>query len=229
MRLLMLILLLAGTTGSASAEPDSEARNRVSFQVEAMREVANDWATARLTVAAEGKDPAVVADSVNRAMSAALATAKGTRDMTVESGAYMTQPVYDDGRVVRWRANQELRVESGDVDGLAHLIGNLQGDKVLLSSIHFSVRPETRKGVEDELIEESLAAFKARAQLITRGLGAKDWSLIALSVNQAGGPPRIMHARMESDMMSMSRAAPAAFEAGMSEVRVSVNGSIELD
>ena len=97
----------------------------------------------------------------------------------------MTHPVYDDGRIVRWRAQQELRLESGNVDRLARLIGDLQSDAVLLSSIDFSVRRETREALEDELIEEALAAFRARAGLVAKGMGSKSWSLVELSVGAA--------------------------------------------
>jgi predicted secreted protein len=206
-----------------------DARNRASLQVEAMREIRNDWTTARLSVVAEGKDPAAIANSVNRQMASALATAKGTGGVDVESGAYVTQPVYDDGRVVRWRASQILRLESEDVDVLSKLIGDLQGDAVVLSSIAFSVKPETRRALEEELIEEALTAFRARASLIAKGMGEKNWSLISLNVGHSGGQPRMAQMRAESHMTSMSKSAAPVFEAGTSEIRVQASGTVELD
>lgn len=204
-------------------------RNRASFQVEAVREVANDWVTARLSVMAEGKDAAAIANEVNTAMGKATARAKRVEQVEVRSGAYVTQPVYDDGKVVRWRASQELRLESSDVDRISKLIGALQSDAVLLSGITFSVRRETRKALEDELIQEALGLFRARAKLIAEGMGSKNWSLIDVSVGSTGGAPyRVM---MEQDSMMMSRAKAAApvFEAGSSEIRIQVSGVVELD
>ncbi len=229
MRPLIYILLALIGALPVSAHPENDARNRVSFQVEAKREVENDWATARFSVQAEGKDPAAVADSVNKQMATALATAKRVKGVEIRSGAYVTQPIYDDGRVVRWRALQELRVESGDVDRLSALIGTLQGKSVLLSGIEFSVKDETRVAVEDELIQEALVAFRARAALIAKGMGAKEWSLVALSVGRSGGHPRMMQMRAQSEMMSMSKTAPPAFEAGTSDLLVQVDGNVELD
>jgi predicted secreted protein len=227
-RLFLFILVLLGAS-PVSSHPDIDARNRVSFQVEARREVANDWATARLSILAEGKDLAVVANTVNTQMKAALARAKRTKDVEVRSGAYVTQPVYDHGRIVRWRARQELRVESGDVDRLSKLIGALQGEAVTLSGIDFSVKRETRNALEDELINEALAAFRTRAALIAKGMNAADWSLVGLSIGRSGGQPRMVHMRAESDMMSMSKSAPPVFEAGTSEVRIQVDGNVELE
>ena len=111
----ILTLPLPAWSGS---EPD--ARNRSTFQVAAVREIANDWVSARLSVVAESKEAAVVADSVNKAMAQALERAKKDKSVDVRSGAYVTQPVYDDGRVVRWRARQELVLEAKDVDRLAN-------------------------------------------------------------------------------------------------------------
>jgi predicted secreted protein len=206
-----------------------DSRNRVSLQVEAMREVPNDWTTARLSVVAEGKDPAAIANSVNRQMASALAVAKRTEGVDVESGAYVTQPVYDDGRVVRWRASQVLRLESDDIDRIAKLIGELQGDAVVLSNIAFSVKPATRTAVEEELIEEALSAFRSRATLIAKGMGEKNWSLISLTVGQSGGQPRMAQMRAESHMSSMSKSTAPALEAGTSEIRVQASGKVELD
>lgn len=229
MRISILIGLLIAWAVPGWSHSEIDARNRVSLQVEAMREIPNDWTTARLSVVAEGKDPAALATSVNRQMASALAAAKRTAGVDVESGAYITQPVYDDGRVVRWRASQVLRLESGDVDVLSKLIGELQGDAVILSGIAFSVKPETRRAVEEELIEEALAAFRARATLIAKGMGEKNWSLISLTVGHSGGQPRMAHMRADAAMKSMSKSAPPAFEAGTSEIRVQASGNVELD
>lgn len=195
-----------------------------------MREIANDWSTARLSIQSEGQDPSRVADEVNKRMASAVGIAKKAKGVEVRSGSYTTHPVYDDGRIVRWRANQELRLESADTDRLAKLIGQLQSDSVLLSNISFSVQRSTRKSIEDELIEEALAAFRARAALVAKGMNASDWSLINLSVNQSGGQPQRVHMRAEADMMmKSSRAAAPVFEAGTSEINVQVGGQIEID
>ena len=87
-RLFILALVLFGGS-PAWSHSEVDSRNRVSFRVEARREVANDWATARFSILAEGKDPAVVANSVNSQMTAALVKAKGTKDIEIRSGAYV--------------------------------------------------------------------------------------------------------------------------------------------
>lgn len=227
--LVLMVWVLPACAHSEMSGDDASQRNRASFNVEVTREIANDWATARLSVSAEGKDPAVIADEVNRQMAAAVKTAKRASGVTVESGAYVTHPVYSSNRIVRWRAQQEIRLESADVDQLSELIGQLQSDQVVLSGIDFSVKRETREKLEGELVEEALAAFQARAALIAKGMGARDWSLVEMHVGQTnqGRPPHMMRGQMSRS--SMSEAAPPSFEAGTSDLQVNVNGTVELE
>lgn len=202
-------------------------RDRATFQVEAVREVANDWATARMTVQAEGKQAAAVAAEVNTSMKAALDRAKRADGIEVRSGGYSTHPVYDDGRVVRWRASQTLLLESGDTDALSRLIGTLQSESVMLSGIEFGVRRETRQAIEDALISEALTRFRARAKLVAEGLGAKSWSVAEVNVGATGSapPPVFRHERARS----MASAPAPSFAAGTSEVRVTASGTVRLD
>lgn len=213
---------------SASADPAADPRNRASFQVVVTREVENDWATARLSATAEGKDPALVAADVNARMKRALARAKKEKGIEVESGGYVTQPVYDESRIVRWQAWQEMRLESADVDRLSKLIGALQEDQLMLQGIEFSVKRETREALQDELTLEALRKFRARADLVTKGLAGKGWSMVAVSVGQGGMQPQVYAMRDRAEM-SMKTAAAPSFEAGKSELQVTVDGTIELD
>jgi len=214
--------------GPAAADDAPDPRNRASFQVVVTREVKNDWATARLVSSAEGKDPAAIASEVNARMARALARAKKEKGIEVESGGYTTHPIYDANRIVRWQAQQEMRLAAADVDRLAKLVGALQEEQLMLTGIEFSIKRQTREALQDELTLEALRNFRARADLVTKGMSGKGWSLIALSVGQAGGAPPVYAMRAEADMAMKSMAAPS-FEAGKSELSVSVDGTIELD
>lgn len=220
------LLLVGATAAAADAAPDP--RNRASFQVVVTREVENDWATARLTARAEGQDPARVAAEVNERMQRALAAAKREKGIEVESGGYTTQPIHDANRIVRWQAWQELRLESADVDRLSKLIGQLQSEMLQLSGISFSVKRETREALQDSLTLEALRVFRARADLIAKGMGSSGWSLVSVSVGQGGTQPHYYAMRGEADMAMKTAAAPA-FEAGKSELQISVDGTVELD
>ena len=204
-----------------------DPKNRVSFSVERSREVANDWATAVVGTSDEDTDAARLAGRVNKAIAEALAVAKQTKGVEVKSGGYQTNPINDEkGKITRWAASQDLILESGDVDTLSALIGKLQANQLLLRSITFSVSPETRRKTEDTMIGDALNAFSERAKKVTAGLGARDYEIVALSIQSGGGGPVPMYARAE---MAMDKFTPPRFESGQSTNTTRVDATIEID
>jgi predicted secreted protein len=229
LRLVMAAALLSCTTArSAVAEDEpTEPRHRVSFRVESTREVANDWIQAVVAISAEDVDPAALAETVNRAMAWGLEQARAEKRVQSKSGGYNTYPVYDDGKLRRWRASQELILEGGDSDAMTALVGTLQS-RLQLQSFQFSVSQPTRARVEEELVAEALAAFQARAELVRKALGASGYAIDEISVDTGGHEPPIMRGRFEAMAMDTAKAAPAV-EAGSSRVVVSAQGSIALE
>jgi predicted secreted protein len=221
---LVALFALAGTARGADV-PDP--MNRVSFQVESSRDVANDWIQAVVGVTDEDVDSARLADRINASMARAMAVAKAASAVRVKSGGYSTHPVYEDNKLRRWRASQDLVLESADADAVTALVGKLQSE-LQLRSIGFSISPERRRATEDELIAEALTAFKARAEIVRENLGASHYEIVALSIDTQGGmPPRPVFA--EARAMAASKVAPPALEGGTSRLSVRVDGTIELE
>ncbi|MEN8162259.1 MAG: SIMPL domain-containing protein [Myxococcota bacterium] len=203
-------------------------KDQVSFRVEATRDVPNDWVIATLGVDEEGNDAAALAVRVNRRMGEALALAKEDQQIEVSSGAYQTQPVYDRGKLVRWRARQDLVVEGESVDRITSLVGKLQAQGLLLRGVSFSVSPEMRSRLEDELIVEALSLFRQRAGLVARGIGRRGWNLMSLSIGQQRPPvPHFQQGRTMA--LEASAATPPALESGKSTLRVSIDATIEVE
>jgi predicted secreted protein len=125
----------------AFAAQEATPKDQVTFRVEATREVPNDWMAATLGVEEESSDAAGLAARVNQRMAAALALATQDKRLTVSSGAYLTQPVYDRTRIARWRASQDLVIETGEISALADMAGKLQAQGLLLRGVSFSVAP----------------------------------------------------------------------------------------
>lgn len=222
-------LLLAGLLGPAAARPataDDEEMNRVSFRVDRSREVANDWLQATVAVTAENPDPARLADEINQTMAWALETARGRERVHVESGGYRTYPIDEKGRMRRWRGSQDLRIESADFEAATKLLGELQA-RLQLQSLSFTISPERRREVEDELIGEALDAFRSRAEMIKRKLAADGYQIVRLDVNTQAAVPRPV--LREAAMMRAADVTPPAVEGGRSLVTVGVSAVIELD
>jgi predicted secreted protein len=221
-RLFLALLLLP-----AAAPADEPLFNLVTLSAQAEREVPNDLLTAVLAAAADGADPAQLADSVNRTMQRALALAKAARDVQVRSGGYQSSPLYEHNRIVRWRVRQELRLESHDIAAATGLIGKLQSI-LTLAGLSLSVSPELRRKTENALIGEALAAFKERAGLVAGAMAEKSYRMRSLQISGGGPFPRpIPMLAGKAAPGSFSPSAPA-LETGTSRVLVTVSGTIQL-
>lgn len=218
---------LFGAPAAASAE-DPPPMRRVDFSVQTSREVANDWVRAVVGVTEEDEDAAKLAERVNQAMTWTLEKARATSGITARSGGYSTFPVHDPRKGERrfWRASQDLMLEGADPRAMSALLGELQ-TRIQLRSIDFTVSPAQRRKVEDELIDEALAAFLARAERVRQRLGGRGYEIVQISIGTSGAPPV---PRMRAAMaMESAQAAPPALEAGTSELVSNVSGSIQLE
>lgn len=218
-----LVLGLA-MTGRVIAADEAPRYNQVHFQVEQTRVVDNDRMHAVLSVTAEDESAARLADQINRTMDWALKTTKVNNKIEARSGGYRTHPVYDKNKIRRWRATQELILEASDFAELGGLIGQLQ-ERLQVASINFSVSAGKRRAVEDELIAQSLDAFKQRAELVRKQFTAKGYRIVEVSINTGGGPPVPL---MRGLAMEAASVAPPALEAGTSTLTLIVGGTIEL-
>lgn len=219
-------LALAAAAPGAVRADDEETLRRVSFHVERTRDVANDWMEAVIGVTDEDTDPAQLADRVNQTMARALERARAAEGVKVRSGGYSTRPIDRKGEIRRWRAQQDLVLESGDTEVLTRLLGELQS-RLQLRSVRFTVSPERRRRVEDELIGEALGAFQERAELVRTSLHADGWAIVRLGIQPSGGgPPPRPYARAMT--MEAADVAPPALEGGESQLQVRVDATIEL-
>jgi predicted secreted protein len=214
--------------GRPAAAAENGPDRRVGFSVERSREVANDWVTAVLSVTHEDPKPAEVAARINRDMTWALDLAKARTTVRTRSGGYSTFPVQDPkrGDVRHWRGMQEVVLESGDVEAVTALVGELQ-ERLQVQSLAFSVSPEQRRKVEEELVAEALRGFQDRAELVRKSFGATGYRLVEVQVGTGGGGPPPVRPMMRA-MAASAEMMPPAVEGGTSEITVSASGSIEL-
>lgn len=211
--------------GAARADEADAVLDRVEFQTQAAREVDNDLTRVVLAVEKENADPARLADEINRAMDWALKAARAEAGVRSRSGAYHTFPVYDQQRIVRWRAAQELILEGEQSTALNGLVGRLQ-ERLQVRSMTFGVSEQQRARIEQALTQEALDNFRERAQAIAQRLGASGYDIVRLQLqDDAGMPP--MPVQSMARMLKTEDAAVAS-EAGTSRLSVGVYAVIQL-
>jgi len=222
-RILLLCLAVIASPGFA----DEELRyNQIRLQSRQTESVSNDTMHVTLQTYAEMQDPAKLAARINQEMEWALAQAKQQKGVKVRTGSYQTWPVTRKEVTTGWRGQQDLILESRDTQALSRLTGQLQ-DKLQINSMSFSVSDEKRVTVENRLIDLALNAFKERARIVGDNLKADGYRIVELNVGTSTARPPMMHqARVAS--MSMEANDAVAVEGGESDVRITVNGTIEL-
>lgn len=216
-------LLSVSTLVNAEAEPF----NRVDFQVEAAREVANDLLTANMTVEIQDKQPGRVAQQINAALNDALRKASAFGTVKASSGNQRTYPVYGkNNQIDAWRGHGEIRLESRDFNAAGELIMQLQAT-MQLGGIQFAVAPDTHAQVENALITEAIKAFQARAEAVRAAVGAQSYKTVHISINNGGMPPRYPVQMMRSAAMAEAAVPAPEFAGGESRMTVQISGTIE--
>ena len=97
-----------------------------------------------------------------------------------------------------------------------------------LGNLSFSVSPETKRGVDNELIAEAIAAFKARAEIIKTSLARRGYKLQRLNVMSGYNAPQPRFATAARMVAAAPEVAAPNLEAGVSVVTVNAGGAIEV-
>lgn len=232
-RKLGFLLLLAAPVlavqpvSAQQAASDQKMTTKLSLRETATREVEQDTIEAVLTARSEGSAAGRAQNAVNRLMEALLAKAKATSGVTVSTSGYrVTQDFTNDGRPRAWVAEQDLDLKSSDSTALLGLIGELQGDGVLLARLDYVLSPEVRRSLTDALTEEAVKALRDRAARIAKAMDAHVVGIDTMSVTGPNGNPRPLQ-RMTTMAAAKVDTAPVA-EAGMETVQVAIDATVVL-
>ena len=223
------LLGLACASAPVLADQYEQRYNQVALRAEVQQSVTHD--TLRVTFFAEeqNKEPSALAENITTRLNRGLEIAKQAPGVKVSSGSRSSQPAYDsDGEnIVAGRERGEIALEGSDFAVLTELTGKLMGN-LNLGSMQFSLSPVTRRATEDELMQEAIEAFKARADLATRGLGGSGYKVVHLNLNsQMSHPPALYRARTMAMSADKEMSAPSV-ESGQADVTVSADGTIEV-
>ncbi|WP_455230229.1 SIMPL domain-containing protein [Geopseudomonas aromaticivorans] len=225
------LLVLGASLCILPAQAEEQPRyNQVSLRAEVSREVAHDRMHVTLYSEAQLNDPTKLAAQITDTLNRAVTRARTVKPVSVSLGSRHSYPVYEEkGRkIIAWRERAELRLESTDFAALAQLSSALL-DELQMAGMHFSLSSDSRKQHEDQLLKDAVAAFKARAQLVSQAMGASSYKLVRLDLNASGAPrPPLMRAAMAMKDTSMEGAPAPQIEGGNSELAVNADGVIEV-
>lgn len=227
-RLASALAFSAAALLSLTAQADEARYNQIALRAEVSQEIAHDLMHVTLYSEAQHSDPATLAAQITGTLNEAVKQARAAKGISVALGSRHSYPVYDDKnqQITAWRERAELRLESADFAALSKLTGEML-KTLKMAGMDFSIAAPTRKSHEDALLKDAVAAFRARAQLVTEALGGSGYKLVNLNLNSGGFQPP-MPMRMAKGMAMMDAAATPEIEAGTSQVTVNADGVIEV-
>lgn len=198
----------------------------ITLEVTERARVGQDTLTATLRVEVEDRDPAVVQNRVNQAMTDALALTRGNAGVSVATGYYGVYQYNRNSSGNRsdqvWKGSQSLTLESLDAVRVLELAGQLQTDGFLMNQLSYSLSTERADEVRDSLMEAALSRAQQKAERAARALGRSEVELATVNVDAQsdGYSPPIMMRAMAADARA-EMATPAA-EAGETDVTLTV-------
>ena len=196
----------------------------------ATTKVQNDRMQAMVRAESEQTTAGAAAADVNTRMAKALAAAKAAAGVEAKSAGYSTWQQWEKGKPGKWRVSQTLSLTGADFPALAALLTKLQDeDGLLVSSIAFSLAPETRRRAEDALTKEAIRAWQQRAATASEALGFAAWRPGRVSVSTGDYAPQPRFDMMARAGAAAAPAPPVAVEGGTTELTVTVTGDAVLD
>lgn len=222
------LCVLAVSAQAQTPQPATQRAGVVTIEAQASAEVPLDVAAVTLVVEGEDKDPAALAQRINRTLEEALKAAKAESRVQARSGGYRTFPATDrDGRITAWRARAEIVLESREFQALSGLAGKL-ADRMQVGGMAFTLSPEARRAEEDKLMSQAIARFQSRAQSAAKAFGYASYTLLEVAVNTHGPGPVPPRPYVSAMARSAEAAPPVPVEGGRTTVTVSVSGSVQL-
>jgi len=227
------VLAQTAAPGPVQAPP----ANLMSLSASATQEVTMDTLSVTLAVVREGADAAQVQAQLRQALDTALAEArKATKPkaLEVQTGAFSLNPRYANANnrgaaptIAGWSGRAELLIEGRDLPAVAQVVGRL--NTLTVARVGFALSREARERVEEEVTQQAIARFRARADGYSRQFGFGGYQIREVQVGLQDAPVAMARA----PMMMRAAGAPAAdealpVEAGKTTVSVSVNGTVQM-
>lgn len=220
-------LVLVRPAVAASNEPLPDAGLTVLHLSEsADRAIRRDRLRAQLRVETAGANAKQVQADLNRRMASVLDRVKTVAGIKPETGGYSVYEERQQNVPTRWRGSQAVILLDRDSAELLTIVGDLQNDGLVVSSLAYELSPEMARGVQDDLTGEALKRLSDRAERIAADLRLNIVRYRDIRVGNVNGDRPIPMRAMT--MAAPPPGAPPVAEAGDTTVQVSVDADIVL-
>jgi predicted secreted protein len=225
---LLLVFGLGLTPVLAQGQPVLEVVQRVSLASSATVQTPQDFLTVTLSTLREGSDPHSLQVQINSAVDLALLMARldaKPGQMEIRTGQFGMTPRYGrDGKLTAWQGSAELALEGRDFALITATAGKLQS--MTVANLSFGLTPEQLQEAQNKAQAQAIAKFRNNAAEVAKAFGFAGYSLLDVQVG-ANMPGPVLRQRMLA-APAMAADSAIATEGGMSQVTVTVSGSVQL-
>ncbi len=223
---IIVLLVVLAVPAVAQTPPGPSDTTVLHLTERAERNVPRDTLRAELGAEAENADAAKLQADINRLTTAAVARAKSTPGIAVETTGYSVYQERPDKAPALWHGSQTIALTGKDFAALLALVGALQQDGLVVTSLSPELSKEAQRAVEDELTDTALARLQQRAARVAASLGMRVEGYRDLQLGnattQASPQPRVL------TMIAGAQAAPPVAEPGEAAVSVTAEAQIAL-
>jgi len=223
------VLALAAAPVLAQAISVPNPQNVVTLAASATADVTKDLLTVVFGTTREGPDAATVQAQLKSALDAALAEARKVarpRQLEVQTGNFALYPRHTARGISGWQGSTEMVVQGLDAQGIAQLTGRVT--TLNISRVGFSLSREARQRVEAEVAAQAIAAFRDKAQAVSREFGFGGYTLREVSVQTDEPPAGVPMPLMRAQAAGVAGGEALPVEAGKASVLVTVSGSVQM-
>jgi len=221
------LMLLASQATFSQVQP--QPMQRVSLSASATVQVPQDELTLMLSTQREGSNAPEVQNQLKSALDAALLVARRQaqdNQMNVSTGRFGLSPRHDrNGKLVGWQGTAELILQGRDFVRISQTAAQLQ--TLSVASVVFGLSQAQRQQAQAQAQSQAIEQFQKNATDIAKSFGFGAYTLGDIQVNANQMAP-VRPYLMAASVKTMADDAPVPLEAGLTQVNVTVSGSVQL-
>lgn len=230
--LLLIGLALGSILAHAQQAPvyGAPVHNVVQLSADGAVEVQQDMLRITLSTTKQGNEAQDVQRQLKQAINNALQIARHQAQpgaMEVQTGQFSLYPSRTtSNRISGWQGSAEVILSGTDIARISAVAGKIQS--LTISNVSFDISPELRRSTETKAQAQAIAAFRKKAEEITRQFGFGNYDLREVSVQAdyiGGSMPRM---RLAAAKAYSADESPLPTEPGKSTVRVLVQGTVQM-
>jgi predicted secreted protein len=214
----------------ADGSPGRARSPQMTLQANASDQVKQDTVVITISANVEAADQSTAGKKLSAALDDLMKRAKDAAGVEVRTGGYSVWPNNNDkGKLVNWRGQGSIVLQSKDFAAASDLAGKL-GDKSAITNIGFTLSPAARDAAERKLLKQAAQAFRERALAASSAFGFSGYRIEKIELGGSGGvvapAPRMFSAMAKGGAAQASADVP--LEPDNVTVSVDVNGTIVL-